>query len=223
MRIDGLIASISPTKKGKSNFFDGELTDGQAVVQIVGFNQGQHDQLEQFLKKGLAVTLTNVQIQKNESQKLEIILKNHTKVEHSSEKFEVADVTTLGSNAISLAEVSAKEYECLTVKAKVIIMEPSETKQEIFIADGTATANLTVLENDVDNFDIGDCYQFNRLVVRFYRGKKHLCITVSIVKKEMFEPKEDQKFGKCSKCHVGQLLSQATLKPTAKLFLQSTV
>ena len=44
-------ASISPTKKEKSNFFDGELTDGQAIVRMVGFSQEQHDALEPFFEE----------------------------------------------------------------------------------------------------------------------------------------------------------------------------
>lgn len=52
-------------------------------------------------------------------------------------KFEIKYVTTLGSDAISLAELAGKsEYEHVTVKANVIIVEPSEkveqkSKQEI--------------------------------------------------------------------------------------------
>ena len=148
---------------------------------MVGFNQEQHE-FEQFLQKGIPIILNDIQIQENKfTQKLEVVLKKYTKMEQSLVKFEIKDITTLGSDTISIAELTGKsEYERVTVKAKVINMEPpakvgqNKTKQEIFIADKTATANLTVWEGDVDKLEIGESYQFNRLVVRFYRGKKHL-------------------------------------------------
>ena len=180
--IDGVITSISPTKKEKSNFFDGELTDGQAVVRMVGFSQQQHDALENFLQKNLPVTLTNVQIQKNKiTQKLEILLKKHTQVNQSPAKFEINDVATVGSKAITLAELEHKtEYDRVTLRAKVSSRQPSEkvgqgkTKQEVYLADKTGTANLTLWEEDINKLKIGESYQLNRVVVRFYRGKKHL-------------------------------------------------
>lgn len=95
--------------------------------------------LEKFLQKGLPVTLANVQIQKNKiTQKLEILLKKHTQVNQSSAQFEITDVATLGSEAITLAELEQKaEYNRVTVRAKVFSVQPSEkvgqgkTKQEI--------------------------------------------------------------------------------------------
>lgn len=89
------------------------------MVRIVRFNHEQHDHHEWFLQKGLPFTLSDVQILKNKFiLKLELVLKKHTKVEQSVMKFEIKYVTTLGSDAISLAELAGKsEYEHVTVKA----------------------------------------------------------------------------------------------------------
>ena len=81
---------------------------------MVGFTQEQHDKLEKiFGGNCLAVTFVNVQIQNNKiTQKLEILLKKHSQVNQSSAKFEIKDVATLRSKAITLAELEQKaEYE----------------------------------------------------------------------------------------------------------------
>ena len=36
--VNGIVASLSP-KKDKSRFFHGELTDGESVVRVVGFEK----------------------------------------------------------------------------------------------------------------------------------------------------------------------------------------
>ena len=50
------------------------------------------------------------------------------------------------------------------------------TKQEVTIADRTEAALLTLWEDDVGTLDIGLSYQFNRLIVRTYRGNRQLSL-----------------------------------------------
>ena len=72
--------AVSPTKDN-SSFFDGELTDGHAVIRIVGFDKAQHSMLREFQTKGLPFTLANCVIQSNKlSKKLEIVLKGYTQL-----------------------------------------------------------------------------------------------------------------------------------------------
>ena len=180
--IDAVVASVSPTQPEKSNFFDGELTDGEAVVRVVGFEKQQRDTLNEFKEKDLPVTLRNVLIQENKiTKKLEVVLKTHSTMELSAVKFEPLDVATVGSKMISLSEVTNQdEYERVSVRAQVFKVEPPETvgsgkkKQEISIGDKSAVANLTLWQGDINTLEVGQSYQFNRVVVRSYRGKRHL-------------------------------------------------
>lgn len=94
--ISAIVASVSPTKPKKSNFFDGELTDREAIVRVVGFDQQQRDALKQYKEKCLPVTLRNVQIQENKiTKKMEVVLKTYSKMEQSSMKFESVNVAIL--------------------------------------------------------------------------------------------------------------------------------
>lgn len=60
--VHALVASLSP-EKSCSAFFDGELTDGKPVIQVVGFDKNQRQQLHSYCTKGIPTTLKNCQIQ----------------------------------------------------------------------------------------------------------------------------------------------------------------
>ena len=82
------------------------------------------------------------------------------------------DVAIVGSEQISLCNLVDKaEYERVTLKAQVIKIDDPNTvggnkkKQEVSIADQTAAANLTLWQGDINSLELGQSYQFNRLVV----------------------------------------------------------
>ena len=55
--VTGLLASLSPIKP--SRYFNGELTDGEFVVRLVGFDKAIQRQLLPFSDYGIPVTLSN--------------------------------------------------------------------------------------------------------------------------------------------------------------------
>ncbi len=60
--VTGLLASLSPIKP--SRYLDGELTDGESVIRLVGFDKAKLRQLQPFSEYGIPVTLRNCLIQK---------------------------------------------------------------------------------------------------------------------------------------------------------------
>ena len=56
-------ASLSPIKP--SRYFDGELTDGDSVIRVVGFDKHQREKLRSFSDENLPITLKNCQIKLN--------------------------------------------------------------------------------------------------------------------------------------------------------------
>ena len=179
--INALISSLSPEKK-ESRFFEGELTDGQCIVRIVGFEKHQRQQLESYCANGIPVLLTNCQIQHNKlKNKLEVVLKSYSKVERSEVQFSVDNVKTIGSTSIKLDQLQDfNEYDRVTVRASVLNASEQQTvgsgkiKQDVTIADKTAQATVTLWEQNVDILKIGQSYQLNRLEVRHYLGQYHL-------------------------------------------------
>ena len=97
--ISGLLACLSPIKP--SRYFDGELTDGDSVIRLVGFDKHKQQQLKSFCDYKIPVTLRNCLIQHNKFKNtLEIVIKNQTKIESSvnlmfqtSEQLEVTSLT----------------------------------------------------------------------------------------------------------------------------------
>lgn len=56
--VNAVVVSISPSKPG-ARYFDGEVTDGKAVMRLVGFEKRQRDELESYCKQQLPVKLRN--------------------------------------------------------------------------------------------------------------------------------------------------------------------
>lgn len=183
--VHALIASLSPVRP--SRYFDGELTDGDSVIRIVGFDKAQRQQLNDFCEQQLPITLKNCQIQYNKAKnKLEVVLRTYTKIERSHIKFDVPDMKTVGSPLIPLCDLEKKEeYDKVTVRIKVIKLHDPQTvgtgkiKQDVTIADATAKATLTLWESNVKKLDNQKSYQLNRVIVRIFMGKHHLSIPPS--------------------------------------------
>ena len=177
-----MIATLSPLKP--SRYFDGELTDGNAVIRLVGFDKAQQQHLLSYCEKEVPITLTNCQVQYNRSKsKLEVVLKPFTKIQRSPMQFDIPDIKTVGSPIISLSELDKQEeYDRVTVKVKVIkTKDPQQVatgkiKQDVVIADATAKCLLVLWESNINKLVNHKSYQLSRVVVRVFMGKHHLAL-----------------------------------------------
>ena len=168
-------------ERKQSRFPCGER-HGREVIQFVGFDRHQHTTLKNFCQKATPIRLNNCVVQMNKlSGKLEITLKSYTVIEKSSTTFQVENLVTLGSQEISLIDLKdTNDYDKVTDRIKVLrIIDPEtvgkeKTKQEVYVADATAVANVTIWEDDINTFKPGASYQLNHFSVHSYRGKKHL-------------------------------------------------
>lgn len=57
--VEGLISSLSPMGK---KYFDGELTDGDNIVRLVGFDVSQHNKLLSYCRDKVPVKITNCEM-----------------------------------------------------------------------------------------------------------------------------------------------------------------
>ena len=180
--VHALIASVSPLKP--SRYFDGEITDGDSVIRIVGFDKVQRQMLHTYCNQKTPISLKNCQIQRNKYHgKLEVVLKGNTKIEQSSIEFEIPDMRTIGSPLIPLCNLDEyEEYDKVTIRAKVIkVKEPQrigtgKLKQDIVIADATGKCSLTLWEAYVNTLQLHKSYQLSRVTVKVFMGKHHLSI-----------------------------------------------
>ena len=89
-----LVACISPIKP--SRYFDAELTDGDSIIRIVGFDRKQRQQLDSFCGKKIPIIIKDCKIQLNKFQnKQEVVLKSKTQVEEANIEFNVPDLKTV--------------------------------------------------------------------------------------------------------------------------------
>lgn len=178
--VHALVTSVSPITP--SRFFEGELTDGDSIIRIVGFDKHQRQKIDNFCTKGIPITLKDCQIQTNTfKNKLEIVIKNYTVVEESDLHFKVSDPKTVGSALVKLNQLDTlQEYDLVTVKVTVLkVHNPQtvgtgKTKQDVLIADDTAKSSITLWESHVNSLKEHKSYQLNKMVVRSYLGKYHL-------------------------------------------------
>ena len=173
--------SMSPVKTS-SKFFDGEHTDGNKSHPFCWIRQNS---AKKYQNQGIPVTLNNCQIALNKfHKKLEVVIKPYTTMEELKIDFKIEIMKTIGSDMIKLKDLGTKkkEYDRITTRATVLKMtEPMSVgkeliKQEVTIADDTEAALITLWEDNINTLITGQSYQFNRVVVRTYRGNFQLSL-----------------------------------------------
>ena len=80
-----MVAAVSPMKKGsKADYFDTQITDGEAQLRVV---EEHHKRLAEFEEHIQTVSLLNCQVKKlRKSEDLEILLHHKSCVEKSPQK-----------------------------------------------------------------------------------------------------------------------------------------
>ena len=176
--VKGVVTSLSPVKKAERVFF-GELTDGESIIPLVGFDKSHHQFLQKHMNTGTPVTLKNCQISTNRTTgKLQIVVKSHTKLEESQDKsLTVGDKNTLGSPFITIDSLSTlQDYDRATLNVTAIKVKSSivvsngKKKQDVVVADSTGQTTLTLWEQDVGMILEGKSYKLNRIQVHHYLG-----------------------------------------------------
>ena len=151
--IHGVIASMSPMKKGKrANYFDCKLTDGEVQMRVMGFCDGQQKKLASFMEKSESVSLKNCQIRRAcQAEELEIVLRSSSGVELSPKKFTVGDIGRLVNSKMKLKDLNSRNtFDKVYVEAKVVRVDESVkvaggiSKQDVVIADSTSVAKITL-------------------------------------------------------------------------------
>ena len=96
----------------ENNYFEGEITDGVAVIRIVGFDRTHYSQMVQFWHKKMMVTLNNCQIKQSKfATDLEILFRNYTTLERSDVTFDLSNWDMLGTKLLDIAQLpTTKEY-----------------------------------------------------------------------------------------------------------------
>lgn len=133
------------------------------------------------------MTLEGCYMQCNQINKLEVAVKDYTKITPSASTFDVSDLKTTGIQLITLKLSSIKEFDqvicraLVTKQSKSQIVGSGKTKQDVSIKDSTGSAPLTLWQNDIGNLRLGDSYQFKQVVVRTFKGKVNLSLPPNVI------------------------------------------
>ena len=89
--VHGVLMQLSPVKKGKrSNFFEGQMSDGTSRMHFVGFKAEQRKKLVDFSQSGKPVELKDCEIKvSRQGHQMEVLLKNSTEISTSRKTFDV--------------------------------------------------------------------------------------------------------------------------------------
>ena len=183
--ISALVTSLSPQH---DDCFQGELSDGEGVIQLVGFEDKQREELHDYLLKKTAVVIRKCQIQSSVykgTEKLRVVIKSYSTIEQASSEDQIViedqELNVLGSPLISLKDLAKfNEFDRVTVRVTVIEMqEPrtvsnSKVKQDIMLADESDCVPFTLWGADVNLLKEGLSYQLNRIEYRPYNGRPQL-------------------------------------------------
>ena len=147
-------------------FFDAVIGDNTGTLSLVGFNKEQRNMIENKIDN--PVQLEDCTITKSRySDSMEVIVNASTKVTSSPRKFtDVVQLSTSTYMSITLDQIQEKEdYQPVTVSAKVLQADPKLMvksglyKQDLHIADNTATSKLTVWQDTIDTIRVGTTCQ----------------------------------------------------------------
>ena len=111
--VSGLLTSLSPSKPKETTFY-GELSDGEAVIPLVGFDKAQWRKLEHFQQSQKPLSLINCQITLNKTTgKPQVVVKNYTAVQESPNTgIHINDPNTLASPILPISHIGTlDEYD----------------------------------------------------------------------------------------------------------------
>ena len=180
--IHGAVVTLSPVKKGrKAMFFDGLLADETSQIRLVGFQGMQQRKLNDYHQRNIAVALENCEVKPaRQGEGYEVMLKTSTQ---SPKKLDVvslmADITT-ASKTVTLSSLESLDvFQKVTVNIKVVELKDEtqvggRVKRDVFVADESGTARVSVWEGNVNAMEKDRSYCLKNFFVREYQSTKYL-------------------------------------------------
>ena len=69
--VHGVISDVSPIKKGRhSEFFEGNVYDGQSTMRLIGFKKSQQKQMKQMMESKEPIFIDDCQIKCQKGQQV---------------------------------------------------------------------------------------------------------------------------------------------------------
>ena len=181
--VQALLTSLSASKKN-TTFFQGELTDGNTVIPLIGFDN-VHKKLSELMANNVPASLKNCQVSLNKiTGKPQVVIKSYTVIDEAGNAdIKVDDPATLGSPSLTVDKLDTLDvYDRVTLCVTVLqVKDPvqvstGKTKQEVIIGDKTGNVTLTLWEHDINTLQENCSYQLSRVQVHEFSGRRELSL-----------------------------------------------
>ncbi len=172
-------------------------------MRLVGFDAGKQQELASICAKNEPVALENCEIKQSKyGERMEIVVSKLTKVSMSPRKYNKDEILKSSlAPQINIDELSQyADYEEVSVEIKVhsveekIEVKPDLWKQEVIVADGSASTKITLWQSDIGKLEPNKSYLINNVSVTSYKGIKSLSASYNCSDiGDVTEPIEDHK------------------------------
>ena len=156
---------MKESKKGKTKYFDGKLSDGKRSARFVCFDAKMHERLCNIQQKREPLALSNCEVKESKFLSgLEVVVRKSSEIHPSPKKMQVPDSTfvTTSENLVTIEEISGlPEYQIVSVRVKVvgeeyaIEVKRGLTKQDYWIADATGCCKIVKWEENIGLLSVG--------------------------------------------------------------------
>ena len=182
--IHSAVVTLSPVKKGrKAMFFDGMLADDTSQIRLVGFQGMQQRKLNDYYQRNIPVELENCEVKPARGEGYEVMLKSSMLIKQSPKNLDatllMADNATASKTIILSSLESLDMFQKVTVNIKVMELKDEtqvegKVKQDVYVADESGTARVSVWEGNVNFVKIDQSYCLKNFMVREYQSTKYL-------------------------------------------------
>ena len=180
--IHGVVSELSPIKKSRySEYFEGNVYDGQSTMRLVGFKKSQQNKMKQMMENKQPIHIDDCQIKSAQrGNRLDILLKSSSKIMKSPKKIDTTNMRS-ENEEICLDELDARnEYDKITTKVKVIqilqtvTVHSGKTVQEVLVGDSSGVTRCSLWEQDMDSLSVGSSYLLKNFEVHEFASKKYI-------------------------------------------------
>ena len=191
--VHGVVTQLSPVKSGpKSKYYSGKIADSDSAIRFVSFASKKVDVpasfqvLEGFKAKKEAIQMKNCEVKVNSftgHPELELHINSSTLFEKSSMTFDVSpesdEEEEVGGPAkvVTVSQLAmVKTYEePITIKVKVIRVEPAHTTsngsivQTVAVADDTGNTTVDLWAEFIDQLKADQSYELSEFRVKSFQ------------------------------------------------------
>ena len=218
--LHGIVTSLSPMKKSKSNcsYFEGVIADSKGSMRVFGFDSTVHRRLAEVKEESIEISQCEIK-KSRRGESLEVLMKKNMEISKSPVKIHIPRTARQEELVHKIEDLGKMTcFQQVNVIAKALkVDDPEEVgngkkKQDVLVGDASGMIRVALWEEEIGMMEEGQSYELNAVVVREYRGKRFLSTSRNKSKIEavdgVAEVEEEESEENCSICIEFRQLSK---------------